>query len=45
MKKDEGVEIQEASGLDEAHEDLMVFDALVGAIAKGDLAKDDVVAK
>ena len=31
--------------LDETHEDLMIFDALVRAIAEGDLAEDDMVAQ
>ena len=44
LKKDgQGIEVLEPCGLDETHQDLMIFDALVRAIAEGDLAEDDIV--
>jgi hypothetical protein len=45
VKEGQRVEILEASGLDEAHQYLMVFDAVVGTIAERDFAQDDVVAQ
>ena len=44
LKEDgQGIEVLEPCGLDETHQDRMIFDALVRAIAEGDLAEDDIV--
>ena len=46
MKKDgQRVEFLDACGLDDAHQHLMVGDAIVRAVAKSDFAHDDVIAE
>ena len=44
-EKVERVEESEASGLDEAHEDLMVLNSIFGTIAEGYFSQDDIVAQ
>ena len=45
MEERQGVEVVEASGLDEAHDDFVISDAVVGAVAESDLAHNDVAAQ
>ena len=46
MKEDgQRIEVLEPCSLDETHQDLVVFDALVGAIAKSNLSQNDIVAQ
>ncbi len=43
MEEVERVEESEASGLDEAHEDLMVLNPFFRTITEGDFSEDDIV--
>ena len=45
MQDGQGVEVLEAGGLDDAHQDLMVLHAFFGAVPEGDFTHDHVVAK
>ena len=45
MEERQGVEVVEARGLDEAHDDFVISDAVVGTVAECDLAHNDVAAQ